>query len=310
MSGPVDEENSVIPQSQTVTSDLSIVDQYAHIIVRGGIIATGLVGLAVFLKTSPTFARFNHIRKIPQNFIRNEIEMKGIVKDVSVSGTIKVEHQPLVMFPFLVHQKKLAPLKLKLAGIELSKQGAQFLTKDLNLVNKPITFRVVKPTAGDSDSMDVDMTIKKSIFGRSNVNQDFIRRGYAKIPNPNNNEHVAALEQNPIYSRLITKLLMSEKIANQRGVGMWERESWVESVQSVPSQTYGMLKGSPVIKLFILLGTIMKDTGYLTLNVLRQLYFICIATSGYLSDGYRKFGRTITALSLRYEKTKGKLQNK
>uniref|UniRef100_A0AC35TKC2 Protein C3orf33 n=1 Tax=Rhabditophanes sp. KR3021 TaxID=114890 RepID=A0AC35TKC2_9BILA len=301
MSSPADGKNIVL--SQTASSV-----NYEQLLVRGGIIAAGLIGLGVFIKTSPTFARFNHIKKIPQSFIRNEIEMKGVVKDVNTFGTIKIEHQPLVRIPFITSTKSITPLNVKLAGIELTKEGLTFLTKDLNLVNKPITFKVVKNTTNDSDCVDVDMIIKKGILGRTNLNQDFVRRGYAKIPSPADQDHVQALGQNPAYSRLVTKLLMSEKVADKRGLGVWERESWIESVKSVPAQSYGIMKASPIVKLAILFATLLKDAGCLTINLLRQLYYICASTSVYLAKGYRKFGEGVSAVSSGYGNAKKKLQ--
>lgn len=45
----------------------------------------------------------------------------------------------------------------------MSKAGVDYLVKDLRLKDRPVTFNVIKPTAGDSDTADADITLKKAI---------------------------------------------------------------------------------------------------------------------------------------------------
>ena len=140
---------------------------------------------------------------------------------------------------------------MRLAGLDISKAGLSYLAKDLRLQNKPVTFTVLKSTEGNSDSVDSDVTFKRSAFGRVNLNIDLVRRGYARVFAPEDSVHLKALQTNSAYSRLITKLLTSEKIADRRGIGVWERDSWVESVSSLPSQTTQILRANPVTKLIV-----------------------------------------------------------
>lgn len=49
-------------------------------------------------------------------------------------------------------------------------------------------------------------------FLHMNVNLDLIRHGFACIVSLNNPEHLDALKTNPSYSRLISKLVVSEKV--------------------------------------------------------------------------------------------------
>lgn len=78
-----------------------------------------------------------------------------------------------------------------------------------------------------------------------------IRKGYARVYTLEHPPHYEALQKNSVYSRLITRLLTSEKIAEKRGVGMWERESWVESVQSLPFAAGQMVRSSSITKFFV-----------------------------------------------------------
>ena len=140
---------------------------------------------------------------------------------------------------------------MRLAGLDISKAGLSYLAKDLRLQNKPVTFTVLKPTEGNSDSVDSDVTFKRSAFGRVNLNIDLVRRGYARVFAPEDSVHLKTLQTNSAYSRLITRLLTSEKVADRRGIGVWERDSWVESVSSLPSQTTQILRANPVTKLVV-----------------------------------------------------------
>uniref|UniRef100_A0A0K0DW51 RING-type E3 ubiquitin transferase n=1 Tax=Strongyloides stercoralis TaxID=6248 RepID=A0A0K0DW51_STRER len=284
-----------------VTEDASFFQLYSSAIIRSGIIVTGVAGIAIYLKTSPNYRRFKHVTEIPQHFIQREVPLKGIVKEITPLGTFKVEHQPLRTIPFITSTKKVQPLNLKLAGVELSDKGLNYLTDELKLKNKKVNFTVIKNTSGNSDSVDVEMTFKKNLLGIININQDFVRKGYAKIPSPNDKEHITSLEHVPSYSRLINKLLISEKVADKRGLGMWEKESWVESVKSVPTQSIGIIKSSPFVKFLVLIFSIMKDAALLSASALRNLYYIVVASMSYVAVGYRKFGNSVDSMRIRYD---------
>lgn len=92
------------------------------------------------------FHKFQHVSQIPKDFIRKELELKGRVREVLPSGELRVEHEPIMKIPFLPKRKNATPglLNLRLAGVELSQSGQQFLAKDLRLTNKPVTFTVIK----------------------------------------------------------------------------------------------------------------------------------------------------------------------
>lgn len=52
----------------------------------------------------------------------------------------------------------------------------------------------------------------QKLFLQTNLNVDLIRRGFARVIPLSNPEHVDALKNNPSYSRLMSKLIMSEKV--------------------------------------------------------------------------------------------------
>ncbi|KIH68238.1 hypothetical protein ANCDUO_01425 [Ancylostoma duodenale] len=112
------------------------VDRFAALIVRGTIVGVGLVGVGLFLRNSRLFARFEHVAQIPKEFVRKELELKGTVRE--------------------------GLLNIRLAGVDLSTAGQQFISKDLRLTNKPITFTVIKNSDGSSNAVDADVTVKKT----------------------------------------------------------------------------------------------------------------------------------------------------
>jgi hypothetical protein len=53
----------------------------------------------------------------------------------------------------------------------------------------------------------------QSLLTHLNLNVELVRRGLARVPSPNENTaHLRALQGNPAYARLISRLLMSEKV--------------------------------------------------------------------------------------------------
>jgi len=50
---------------------------------------------------------------------------------------------------------------LRLAGLDISPVGVEHMTKNLKIVGRPVTFKVVKPVEKQPDVSDSDVTSKK-----------------------------------------------------------------------------------------------------------------------------------------------------
>lgn len=104
--------------------------------------------------------------------------MKGIVREISPNGLIRVEHKPDVKLPqiltfrkksktmvitliYLLTNKFKGRLNLRLAGLDISPVGVEHMTKNLKIVGRPVTFKVIKPVEKQPDVTDSDMTSKK-----------------------------------------------------------------------------------------------------------------------------------------------------
>ncbi|CAD6192460.1 unnamed protein product [Caenorhabditis auriculariae] len=285
------------------------VDRYTALAVRGAIVGVGVAGVVIFLKNSRIFSKFEHVSQIPKDFVRKELELKGRVREVLPSGELRVEHEPIMKVPFFSSKKaKPGLLNIRLAGVDLSQAGQQFLTKDLRLLNKPVTFTVIKSSEGAPESVDADVTLKKAAFGRTNLNIEVVRRGYARVPSPDQTRHLNYLQTIPAYSRLISRLLMSEKIADRRGVGVWERDTWVESVQSYPSQVSGIVKSAAITKALVLLFNVTRDVVLYGVKLTQQLYTLTLLVFSYISRGYRSFSRGVDTLSDKYSRVRQRLK--
>ncbi|CAI4221486.1 unnamed protein product [Auanema sp. JU1783] len=287
------------------------IDKYSALIVRGTIVGVGMAGIALFLRNSRIFARFEHVNQIPKDFIRKELELKGRVREVLPSGELRVEHEPIIKLPSLFRRKltdKSGLLNIRLAGIDMSKAGQQYISKDLRLTNKPVTFTVIKSNDESPDAVDCDVTVKKNFATRTNLNLELIRKGYGRVPAPDHTRHLKSLQSVPAYSRLVNKLLMSEKVADRRGVGVWERDTWVESVQSYPSQVGQMIRATPAAKALVLLFNVTRDVILYGVKLTQQTYALVIGICSYIAGGYRKFAVGVDRLTDKYNKIRQRIK--
>uniref|UniRef100_A0A914CU85 Uncharacterized protein n=1 Tax=Acrobeloides nanus TaxID=290746 RepID=A0A914CU85_9BILA len=290
-------------------------DRYSAFIIRGAIIGTGILGLALYLRNSKLFARFEHVRQIPKEFIAKEFDLKGVVREVTPTGFLKIEHIPVMKVPRLLsfvkkQSKNPGLLNVRLAGLDISEAGLSYLTKDLRLPSRRVVFNVIKDTDGNSDSVDCDVTVKKNALSSINLNIDLVRRGYARVYPPDHPLHLQAIQANASYSRLITRLMTSEKIAERRGLGVWERASWVESLQALPAQTGQIIRTSPITKFAVLLFAVTRDITLVTIEVAKQLYYLGITLGQYTATGYRHFATGVDRASKFYSNQRSRITKK
>ena len=85
----------------------------------------------------------------------------------------------------------------------------------------------------------------------ANLNVELVRKGYARVFGLDNPAHKTALQSNTNYSRLITRLLTVEQVAKHRGLGIWERSTWVERLCSYPSTIVQIVQQSTITKFMV-----------------------------------------------------------
>lgn len=281
------------------------ISQYSAFIVRGTILGAGLVGLTLWFKNSRLFAVYQTVDQIPATYFTRGLPLKGKLREICHDGIFKVEHLPHIkLFSKRPNQKM---LNLRLAGINVSDAGMSYLKDNFKLENRNVSFNAIKKTEQKNDTVDVELFVKKAVFS-TNLNVELIRRGYARVFPLNNPEHSWTLQSNSAYARLITRLLTCEKIAEKRGIGIWERSSWVESLSSMPSTLLQSLKVSPVVKLMVLFYELLRDLFIFVIYLAKQSWLAGEAAIGIARNGYNYFGRGVDSISQAYSSVKSRFQ--
>ncbi|CAD5212850.1 unnamed protein product [Bursaphelenchus okinawaensis] len=285
------------------------VSPYQVMALRGTIVGCGVLGAYLFVRRSKLFASLKNVSEIPDAFIRKEMQLKGIIRQVDTNGVFRIEHQPVIGLPRFLRAKRPNQelLILRLAGLDVSPAGVAYINKDLKLKDRKVFFQPIKATASDPNSFDCDLTVKKSFIGLTNLNVDLVRKGYAKVYTLDQKQHYDALQTSSAYSRLVTKLLMSEKVAESRGVGVWNQSGWVEKVESLPSAAGQIVRAAAIFKFFNLLWRVLVDLFHFTLHLLRHAYHLSAATASLAADAYRSFGRRVDEWIKFYDRLKHRL---
>ncbi|KAL7080349.1 hypothetical protein ACQ4LE_000390 [Meloidogyne hapla] len=304
------DSNNLTKNNSTISpiQEIDPINKYTALFVRGAIVGTGIVGLAIFVRSSRWFATYHHVKQIPPDFYRLGIQMKGIVRELDKNGKIVVEHLPAYKLPNFLRfgrsSKAKDFLNLRLAGLDISPVGIDYLTKDLRIEGRPVIFSVIKIIENKPDIADADVTIKKP-FRKINLNVELIRKGYARVFGLDNYEHVQSLQFNSNYSRLITRLLTCEKVAERRGLGLWERATWVESFAAYPSTLAQIIKNSALFKLCFLAYWLIYDAFLKLIAFSKQIFYIAKTLGIYSMEGYQRFTRLVDRLSGWYFNLKG-----
>ncbi|EJW83594.1 hypothetical protein WUBG_05497 [Wuchereria bancrofti] len=235
-------------------------DRYYATLIRGAVYSGGILGIVLFVRKTRMFARYENVSEIPFEIYKKGIELKGIVRAVHSNGYMKVEHIPAFTMPkFLTRRKSIQPglLNIRLAGIDVSDAGSDYLAKDVRLRSSQIFFSAIKPVE-NNNCIDAEVFLRKKRFLQINLNVDLVRQGFARVIPLSNPEHLDALKTNPSYSRLMSKLIMSEKIADRRGLGLWTRDTWAEVIFSYPATLRQIIRSAAVTRFLITTAVVGK----------------------------------------------------
>uniref|UniRef100_A0A915PYW8 Band 7 domain-containing protein n=1 Tax=Setaria digitata TaxID=48799 RepID=A0A915PYW8_9BILA len=224
-------------------------------LIRGVTCGGGILGIILFARKTRMFARYERVADVPLEVYKKEIQLKGIVRAVHSNGYMKVEHIPAFTMPkFLSRRRPIQPglLDVRLAGIDVSDAGSEYLAKDLRLRSSQILFSAIKPVE-NNNCIDAEVYLRKKRFLQTNLNVDLVRRGFARVISLTNPEHLETLKTSYPYARLISKLILSEKIANRRGLGLWTRDTWAETIFSYPAAFRQIIISAGITRFLVIL---------------------------------------------------------
>lgn len=254
-------------------------EKHASLLIRGAVIATGVAGAIIFARSLRLFTKFEHARQIPDEFFRKHLQLRGKVAYLTADGRLRVTHVPIFRSPlsWIIRRKKEpvpddgdgegGKLSLSIAGVELTEAGKSWLRQQL--LWRPIWFTLVRRM--NEDDIQAEVITKKSRFSRKySINRELIRRGMGSVPRVDDFSHDIALKTNAEYSRLINELIISEKYADRRGVGMWRRRTALEALLSYPSQVTDRLEHTSIYRLISLIGSGIKQLSQAGLSAGRN----------------------------------------
>ncbi|VDK74453.1 unnamed protein product [Litomosoides sigmodontis] len=250
-------------------------------LIRGAVCSGGILGIILFARKTRMFARYEKVSEVPLEVYKRGIELKGIVRAVHSNGYMKVEHIPTLTMPkFLTRRKLIQPglLDVRLAGIDVSDAGSEYLAKVVRLRSSQILFSAIKPVENNR-CIDAEVFLQKKRFLQTNLNVDLIRQGFARVIPLSNPEHVTALKTNHLYSRLVSKLIMSEKIADRRGLGLWTRDTWAEVIFSYPITFRQIIRSAGITRFLVTTAVVGKEMLINGCRISKQAFKIISALS-------------------------------
>ncbi|VDM95294.1 unnamed protein product [Thelazia callipaeda] len=252
-------------------------------LIKGAVWGGGLLGIILFARKTRMFARYERVVDIPLDVYEKGIPLKGIVRSVHSNGYMKVEHIPTFMVPSVLSKKRFQPglLDVRLAGLDVTSAGFEYLTRNLRLRSREIFFSAIKPTE-NKQCVDAEIYLQKKKFLQTNLNVDLVRRGFARVTSLTNVEHMDTLKTNASYSRLVSKLIMSEKIAERRGLGLWACDTWAETVFSYPAAFKQIVLSTAVIRFLVLTVVVGKKLITEGSHLSKQAFRFTVALNRYL----------------------------
>lgn len=268
-------------------------------LLKGVLYGGPIVGLIVFARRSRLFAQYQRVSQIPPVVYAKGIELKGIVRAVYPNGFLKVEHQPTIRLPDFLGRRRYAQpglLDVRLAGIDVSDAGGEYIVKDLRLRSISILFTAIRPI-DNNKCIDCEVFFKKRRFWQTNLNVELVRRGFARVLPLENVEHSGALKSLPAYSRLVSKLIMSEKIADRRGLGLWRRDTWAETVVSYPSLIKQIVLSAAITRFLIAAFVLSKEMTITGVRYSRRVYKYMVAFIQLAMIQLQKFGDASSRIS-------------
>ncbi|XP_053355864.1 protein C3orf33 homolog [Clarias gariepinus] len=188
-------------------------------------ISTGLAvaGVIVISRSIRLMTKFGSPSEIPSHFIERNVSIRGKVKSVTERG-LEVEHIPIrvpILSALLSKRQVTTPLRVCLAGVDLTPQGRDWLTETLR-EDKTVWLRLV---SRQDESLHCLVSLSGNLLFNTSINEKILLSGLGRTaPLHGLDPH------SRLYLRLHRQLLKCELRAERKGQGLWKDESLREKV--------------------------------------------------------------------------------
>ncbi|KAL2095661.1 hypothetical protein ACEWY4_007809 [Coilia grayii] len=196
-------------------------------------VSTGLaiVGIVILGRSVKLITKFNAASEIPARFIERNVSLRGRVFRFTDEG-LEVEHIPIhipVLSPLLVKCQTGAPLHVRLAGVELTAEGREWLRRQL----KPAETVWLKLIRQEGDTLDCLVSRGRGSLFSTYLNEEVLRQGLAR------SAPILGLDHHSReYWRLHRRLLKAELHAERKGRGLWRESSLWERVSVALQESF------------------------------------------------------------------------
>ncbi|XP_076850854.1 protein C3orf33 homolog isoform X2 [Brachyhypopomus gauderio] len=199
--------NFIREASTFVDDNLSLIRNISTVLAVAGVIT---IARSIKLMT-----RFGSPSEIPVQFIEKTISIRGKVRRVTERG-LEVGHVPVyvpLVSHLLTNRQPVSPLDVRLAGVELTPQGHDWLAQRLR-VGEIVWLRLI---GRQGESLHCLVSVSRGVLFNTCVNEEVLRLGLGRT---------APLHGLDPHSRLCWKLhrrlLRSERKAERQGEGLWK----------------------------------------------------------------------------------------
>ncbi|KAG7333509.1 hypothetical protein KOW79_003644 [Hemibagrus wyckioides] len=182
-----------------------------------------VAGVIVIARSIRLMSKFGSPSEIPSRFIEKNVSLRGKVRSVTERG-LEVEHVPIhipLLSPLLTKRQVTTPLRVHLAGVDLTPEGREWLAETLR-TDEMVWLRLI---SRQDESLHCLVSLGGRLLFNPCINEEILRLGLGRTA------PLHGLDpRSRLYWRLHTRLLKCELRAERKGQGFWKQESLREKL--------------------------------------------------------------------------------
>ncbi|XP_053479666.1 protein C3orf33 homolog [Ictalurus furcatus] len=210
------------PSRNIITAVSKFADENLTIIrcISTGLAVAGVITIARSIRL---MTRFVSPSEIPARFIEKNVSIRGKVRSVTERG-LEVEHIPIhvpLLSPLLTKRQVATPLRVCLAGVDLTPEGHDWLAATLR-TDETVWLRLI---SRQDESLHCLVSLSGGFLFNTCVNEEILLLGLGRTA------PIHGLDPHSrLYWRLHARLLKCELRAERKGQGLWKQESLREKL--------------------------------------------------------------------------------